>query len=862
MCAASAAQTVTLAWDANTESNLGGYTVQYGTQAGNPTTSLDVGRVTTRAISGLTAGGTYYFRVRAYNTSGQTSAPSNEVPYTVPGGSTAPTITSISPTSGPVAGGTQIRVNGTRFVSGARVNVQGRAATTTFVSATELRATTPAGTAGAASVQVVNPNNQSATLNNAFTYTSTSGAAPSIGGISPTSGPVSGGTQITITGTNFVSGATVRVGGRAATAIAFVSPSQLRATTPAGAATGSTSVQVVNPSGQSATRGNGFWYTGSATTPTGATPKIDSVTPNSGPLAGGTTITVAGSNFVSGATVRIGSRAATSTTFVSASQLRAQTPAGTATGGFAVVVVNPDGKTATRSNGFWYTGSSTATAAETLAANTLSLEENTLLSAQDVIADASRALTAGPGTAAAPTARYLPLDPDAGSVRSRLALTNAGAAATTAQLTFTDAAGAVTRLTVDLPARQRRTIDARSTPALRTPASVALEASGDVALERLSIADDQAASSLTAAATPAIKWEFATGSTRAPFDLAFAIENPGATDAVVDARYLLPGDREPVTARYTAPAGGRAVIDVRELHPSLADVDVAATFTTSDATPVLVTRTQALAAEQGEARVSETSLGAAEAAATWRVAGDTTGAALSLAIANPGDEAALVEARYTTAEGGLVTRRYDVGAQRRLTVEVAGEDPSLAATAVDVEVESLTGAPVVVERSQWWSAAPSVPSVTSVSPVSSAAASAADDAVSSVAAPTRWTDGLANIGPAAPAARWLLAEAEDGGEDRALTTLRIANASAQAVEARVTLLFEDAGEVSTVVSLGAGESSATPVAKLAPAAAGRRYSILVEAVDGSASLLVDRQLFQLAPDGRVMGGASAGTMVP
>jgi chitodextrinase len=87
----SAAQTV--GWDANTESNLAGYILAYGTQPGSSATTIDVGNVTARAVTGLQGGVTYYFRVRAYNTSGEQSGPSNEVAYTVPaaGDTTPPT---------------------------------------------------------------------------------------------------------------------------------------------------------------------------------------------------------------------------------------------------------------------------------------------------------------------------------------------------------------------------------------------------------------------------------------------------------------------------------------------------------------------------------------------------------------------------------------------------------------------------------------------------------------------------------------------------------------------------------------------------------------------------------------------------
>ena len=340
----------TLTWNANTESNLAGYIVQYGTQSGNPSTSINVGNVTSRTVTGLTAGATYYFRVVAYNTSGQQSTPSTQVTYTVPGGSTAPTITSVSPTSGPATGGTLITITGTSFATGATVRVGGALATgITLVSSTQLRATTPAGSAGARDVQVTNSSGSSATRVGAFTYTTST--TPTLTSVSPTSGPTTGGTTITLTGTNFVSGATVRVGGVAATYVVFSSATQVTARTPAGTA-GARDVQITNPNGQSATRVGAFTYT------TSTTPTLTSVSPTSGPTTGGTTITLTGTNFVSGATVRVGGVAATYVVFSSATRVTARTPAGTA-GARDVRITNPNGQSATRVGAFTYTTTST-----------------------------------------------------------------------------------------------------------------------------------------------------------------------------------------------------------------------------------------------------------------------------------------------------------------------------------------------------------------------------------------------------------------------------------------------------------------------------------------------------------------------
>ena len=77
------AATVTLAWDANTESDLAGYVVLYGTTPGVYTNTVDVGNVTTWAFTSALEGQTYYFVVQAYNLAGMRSPSSLEVSETV-----------------------------------------------------------------------------------------------------------------------------------------------------------------------------------------------------------------------------------------------------------------------------------------------------------------------------------------------------------------------------------------------------------------------------------------------------------------------------------------------------------------------------------------------------------------------------------------------------------------------------------------------------------------------------------------------------------------------------------------------------------------------------------------------------------
>ena len=56
--------------------DLAGYNVYYGASAGNYTTKINVGNVTTVTVSNLAAG-TYYFAVTAYSSAGQESGYSN-----------------------------------------------------------------------------------------------------------------------------------------------------------------------------------------------------------------------------------------------------------------------------------------------------------------------------------------------------------------------------------------------------------------------------------------------------------------------------------------------------------------------------------------------------------------------------------------------------------------------------------------------------------------------------------------------------------------------------------------------------------------------------------------------------------------
>lgn len=96
-----------------------------------------------------------------------------------------PFIDFLDTTGGPTAGGTRVVINGGGFVFDSTVTFGGTAATNlNVISDTQLECTTPAGAAGKVDVVVANPDGQSATLVEGYTYVDGNNRAPEI-----TSGP-------------------------------------------------------------------------------------------------------------------------------------------------------------------------------------------------------------------------------------------------------------------------------------------------------------------------------------------------------------------------------------------------------------------------------------------------------------------------------------------------------------------------------------------------------------------------------------------------------------------------------------------------------------------------------------------------
>jgi hypothetical protein len=255
----------------------------------------------------------------------------------------APVVTGISPTSGPAAGGTLVTITGTGFTGATAVDFGTNPATgLTVVNDTTITADSPAGT-GAVDVTVATPSGTSATSPaDEFTYIAV--AAPTVTGLSPTSGPAAGGTLVTIIGTGFTGASAVDFGTAAAMGVTVVNNTTITADSPAGA--GSVDVTVMTPAGTSATTpSDRFTYIAAATTTTA--PTVTGVSPNSGPTVGGTTVTIAGTNFTGATAVDFGTTPATDVVVVNGTTITALSPAGA--GVADVSVITPAGASAATS---------------------------------------------------------------------------------------------------------------------------------------------------------------------------------------------------------------------------------------------------------------------------------------------------------------------------------------------------------------------------------------------------------------------------------------------------------------------------------------------------------------------------------
>ena len=187
---------------------------------------------------------------------------------------------------------------------------------------------------------------------------------PSVTGVGPSTGPVVGGTTLTISGYDFGSGTpSVHVGGVPVAVQHYVagtptSPASVTVVTPAVATARTVAVAVTTAAGSSAsTPVSAFTYYG---------PQVTAVAPPHGPVGGGATVTIEGAHFVGTTTVSFGGRPATGVRVTGPGSLTAVVPAGPSGGGAVDVTVSDAAGTSSPSvtdrytyalPGYWFTAS-------------------------------------------------------------------------------------------------------------------------------------------------------------------------------------------------------------------------------------------------------------------------------------------------------------------------------------------------------------------------------------------------------------------------------------------------------------------------------------------------------------------------
>jgi hypothetical protein len=346
---------VAISWTASSTASpnvtpTGYYVQRFG---GTPSPAAACSTAPTALTAALTcndtgvADGTYTYRVTAVFRSWSASSPPTSSVVV-----TNLALTSVSPASrGQGATSQTITLNGAGFTSGTTVSFSGTGVTVNTVSvvnASQLSAdisVADAATTGPRDMTVTKPDGKTATLAGAFTVN----AAPTLTALSPSSrGRGATNQNIVVTGTGFVSGASVSFSGSGITvnSTTFNSPTQLtlNLTVASTALIGPSNVVITNGDGGAGLLANGFTVNAgpTITSPSAAsTAKVNKGTT--------TTVTVTGTGFVNGVTATItGEFTGGSVNWISSTQIAVtvSAPQGNKLKG-SITVTNSDGGTFT-----------------------------------------------------------------------------------------------------------------------------------------------------------------------------------------------------------------------------------------------------------------------------------------------------------------------------------------------------------------------------------------------------------------------------------------------------------------------------------------------------------------------------------
>ena len=253
------------------------------------------------------------------------------------------TFAQVTPSRGPVDGGTPFVIDGTGFTANTVVFFGSQQASVELVSGVLVGETPVAQGPGPVTIRLIDPDQGDVIQEDAFTYTPTF----TLSAVSPSRVPVAGLIEVEVQGRGFDAETRVSFGSHTALSHELVDDTLLRVIAPPHAE-GSVDVRVSN---LDATRvlGDAVTYY----TPT----QIHDVKPGSGPLQGGQVVEVSGDGFEPGMEFRFGSQLAI-VEYVKVQQgddvAAVRTPAVGSGGLVHVSALTPSGQAALKTNAYFY----------------------------------------------------------------------------------------------------------------------------------------------------------------------------------------------------------------------------------------------------------------------------------------------------------------------------------------------------------------------------------------------------------------------------------------------------------------------------------------------------------------------------
>jgi hypothetical protein len=227
---------------------------------------------------------------------------------------TPASISSILPLSGSTNGGTFVTIKGKDFIGATSLTIDGVEATSfTVVNATLITCITPSRpTSGGVGIIVTTAGGPSKQFS-FYNYIT----PPVITSLSPSSGSIAGGTIVTIRGTNFTGASSVTIDGKAATPIKVVDNTTITCKAPVSLSAGPVDVIVTTGGGPSSAFSSYTYITPAV---------ITSISPTFGTKAGGTSVTITGTNFTGTSVVLFGLKSATNINVVDNTTITCVTP--------------------------------------------------------------------------------------------------------------------------------------------------------------------------------------------------------------------------------------------------------------------------------------------------------------------------------------------------------------------------------------------------------------------------------------------------------------------------------------------------------------------------------------------------------